>query len=126
MSSARFISLKVHGLLDYAVAATLLIAPFVLGFSATSPLAHWLSVAAGLGLVAYSLLTDYSMGARALIPFRLHLVFDFIAGATFVVTPFIAGFGGSPRAFYLAIGAAVMAVVLTSKIDASAPDKVLT
>lgn len=112
--TARFIPQSLHGALDYAVALTLVIAPFVLGFRAESELAHWLSVFAGVGLVGYSLLTDYSMSARALIPIRLHLVFDFAAGAVFLITPFLAGFEGSALPFYVIMGAAVIAVVLTT------------
>lgn len=117
MPSIRFIPLNLHGILDYAVAATLIAAPFVLDFAMVSPFAHWFSIVAGAGLVAYSLLTDYSLSARAVISFRIHLALDFIAGAAFVVAPFAAGFDGAVRWFYLVVGAAVMAVVLTSKLD---------
>lgn len=121
MSALRFIPLKVHGVLDYAVAATLIIAPFLLRFD--SALAHWVSVGAGVALVAYSLLTDYSMGARALISFRLHLVLDFMAGATFVVLPYLVGFEGVARMFYVGLGAAVMAVVMLSNPDTKEADE---
>lgn len=112
--SARFIPQSVHGVLDYAVALVLIVAPFVFGFRVESELAHWLSVAAGVGLVGYSLLTDYSMSAKALIPIRLHLVLDFAAGALFVMVPFLAGFKGAAMPFYVVMGAAVIAVVLAT------------
>jgi hypothetical protein len=70
----KFISPKVHGALDYAVASVLIGAPLVLGFSDLSVAAAVIAVAAGIGLFVYSLLTNYSAGLRALIPFRVHLV----------------------------------------------------
>ena len=119
----RFISPRIHGVLDYAVAGVLIIAPLVLDFAATSPASAAISVAAGLGLVVYSLLTDYSAGIRSVIPWRLHLTLDAVAAVALLAAPFLLGFGGVARAFYVVIAVAVLAVVATSQTDAS-PDSV--
>ena len=79
----QFLTPTVHGLLDYAAAAGLIVLPFLLGLGATSQLALWLSVAAGIGLVAYSLATDYTFGAVGLFSFRAHLVLDVLAAVRF-------------------------------------------
>lgn len=107
----RFISPRVHGALDYGVAAVLIGAPLVRGFAGVSIAAAVIAIGGGLGLLAYSLLTDYSAGVRALIPFRRHLILDTIAALTMLAAPFLLGFEGEPRAFYLTIGTAVLAVV---------------
>jgi len=108
----KIISPAVHGVLDYAVALVLIAAPFVLRFGEQSPLAFWLSLAAGLGLIAYSVLTDYRNSLVKFIPFRTHLVFDFSAGAVFVAAAFLAPFQGTAFIFFLVMGFSIMAVVL--------------
>jgi len=110
--NVRFISPAVHGVLDYVVAFVLVAAPFLLHFLVQSPLAFWLSVAAGTGLAAYSLLTNYPDSLVKFIPFRTHLVFDFSAGAVFVATALLAGLTGTPFLFLMVMGLSVMAVVL--------------
>jgi hypothetical protein len=113
----KFISPKVHGVLDYLVASVLIGAPFVLRFSDVSLAAALIAVAAGSGLVVYSLLTAYSAGMRAVIPFRVHLVLDASAAVALLVVPFLFGFAGMPRAFYLVIGTAVLAVVACTRVQ---------
>lgn len=110
----RFINNQVHGALDYIVALTLIAAPFVLGFEAINPIGHWLSVAAGAGLFVYSLLTGYSLSLQKLIPYGVHLVFDFAAGVVFVAAPFVFGFEGLMKIYFLVMGGAVIVVVALS------------
>jgi hypothetical protein len=114
----KFISPRVHGILDYSVAGVLIGAPLVWGFSDLSVAAAIIAVGGGIGLFVYSLLTDYSAGLRALIPFRLHLTLDTIAAVALLTAPFLFGFGGAPRGFYLVIGTAVLAVVACTRLEA--------
>lgn len=113
----RFISLRVHGILDYAVAAALVGAPLLLDFAATSLAAAAISIASGIGLTIYSLLTGYSAGIRDLIPWRVHLMLDAGAATALLVAPFVFGFGGVPRGFFVTVAVAVLAVVATSKLE---------
>ena len=115
----KFISPKLHGILDYSVAIVLIAAPVVLRFSDVSVAAGVISAVAGIGLVIYSLLTAYSGGVRALIPFRVHLVLDALAAVALLVVPFLLGFAGTPRSFYIVIGAAVLAVVACTRVEES-------
>ena len=107
----RFLTPTVHGLLDYAAAAGLIVLPFLLNLGAASPLAQWLSVAGGIGLVAYSLLTDYAFGVVDLLSFRLHLLLDLLAAAAFLVAPFVFGWSGLVLGYYLVMAAGVLVVV---------------
>ncbi|MEM7666636.1 MAG: hypothetical protein AAF250_12330 [Pseudomonadota bacterium] len=116
----RIIPSAFHGVLDYAVAATLVIMPFVLGFQG---IALMLAVAGGVGLFLYSLITDYSMSARKLLPFRVHLMIDFAAAAVLTAAPFLFGFEGLERAFYLVIGLSVIAVVLITNPETDSADQ---
>ena len=118
----KFLSSKLHGFVDYAAALALIIAPFVILPADASPIAIWLSVAAGSALILYSLITDYSASVRNILPFKLHLIIDFLAGATFIAAPFVLGFEGITSIYYIVMGAAVVLVVLVTNndVDASA------
>ena len=98
-------------LIDYVAATVLIIAPFVLGLESTSPLALWLSVIAGAGLILYSLVTDYSYSAAKIVPFKVHLVFDSVAGVVFVAAPFLFGFGGVTMVYYIVMGLGVFLLI---------------
>jgi hypothetical protein len=116
----RFISPRIHGILDYAVAAALIGVPFVLDFAASSLIAAVLSVAAGVGLAVYSLLTDYAAGVRDLIPWWVHLTLDAVAAGVLLAAPFAFGFGGIARGFYVTVAVAVLAVVATTQLETDA------
>ncbi len=113
----RFISPRFHGVLDYAVAGALIGVPVLLDFAASSVAAAVISVTAGIGLVVYSLLTDYSAGIRNLIPWRAHLTLDAVAATALLAAPFVLGFGGLERGFYVTVAIAVFAVVATTQLD---------
>lgn len=108
----RIISPTVHGTIDYLAAIALIVGPFLLFPSETEQLVKFIPVAAGGALILYSLITDYSVSARRLIPFKLHLAIDFIAGVAFVAFAFLLGLSGITQLFYLVMGAAVILVVI--------------
>lgn len=113
----RFISARFHGFLDYAVAGALIGAPILLDFAAASVPAAAISIGAGLGLVAYSLLTDYSAGVRDLIPWRVHLTLDAVAAFALLAAPSLFGFGGIAQGFYVTVALPVLAVVVTTRLE---------
>lgn len=111
----KFLTPTLHGLGDYAAAAALIAGPFVLGISEQSVFAHWFSIAGGIGLIVYSLLTDYTFSLAKAIPFKTHLLLDTAAGLAFVVLPFLAGLDGVARIYFLVMGIGVLFVVAASK-----------
>ena len=114
MNTICFITPFTHGFVDYAGALILITVPFVANFQAASSVAFWLSIGAGIGLLAYSLLTDYTLSLKPLIPLKIHLLLDAIASAAFLIAPFVFGFEGLVQLFFLANGILVlMAVLLT-------------
>ena len=82
----RILTPRSHGLLDYTAAVGLIVLPFALNLGATSPVALGLSVVGGIGLIGYSLLTDYPYGIFRALPFRAHLVVDLAAAAAFILS----------------------------------------
>ena len=91
----RFIPTKLHAPLDYIVGAGLIAAPWIFQFSEhTTPTV--LSIVLGIGLIVYSLFTDYELGVWRMFPMAVHNLFDIGAGALLAASPWI--FGSRTRA----------------------------
>jgi len=120
MNSIRFVPTSVHGIFDYIGGILLIAAPFVFGFYNVGGIAVILPIVLGVGLILYSLLTDYERGIPALrfIPMPLHLVFDFVAAALLAVSPFLFGFSNqAPNVWlpHVIAGVGVILLVLVSQ-----------
>lgn len=113
----RFVTPKMHGLVDYAAAAGLIIFPFILGIGESSPIAFWLSVAAGIAVICYSMLTGYTYSAASVVPFKVHLAIDFVAAAAFAIAPFIFGFSGLDAMYYWVLSVAVFLLLAVSQTE---------
>lgn len=113
----KILSPKIHGMLDYVAALALITAPLVTGLTDG---ALWMSIAAGAGLILYSLITDYSASVAKLIPLRMHLILDTAAGLAFLIAPFVFGWAGAAFAYYLVMGSGVLLVVLLTASESPA------
>lgn len=82
----KLFSTRVHGMLDYLTAGTLLLLPTLI--KPSSGVAT-LMRSAGLGTLIYSLLTDYELGVAHVIPMKAHLLLDGMSGATFAAAPLL-------------------------------------
>ena len=119
----RFLSPTLHGVLDYTAAAGLIVLPFLLNLTADSPIALWLSVGGGAGLILYSLLTDYAFGVVPVFSYDAHLILDLLAAAAFLAAPFIFGFSLFTTGYYFVMAAGVLVVVAVSRRSAAAVEK---
>jgi hypothetical protein len=108
----RFVTRTIHAYLDYPVAISLMVLPFVLGLGAGNPLAKWLAVGTGATSFILTLLTDHELGVFKVVPYWLHVAVDRLVGAVFIVAPFALGFTGLDAAYYWANGATVLLVTL--------------
>ena len=113
----RFLTPTLHGLGDYAAAAVLIVAPFFLGIKDQSLIAFWASIVAGIGLISYSLLTDYTFSVAKIIPFKAHLVLDSIAGLVLIALAFLLELDTVARAYLIVMGAGVLVVVAVTQTD---------
>lgn len=113
----KFLSANLHGLGDYAAAAVLIVAPFILNIEAQSVAAHWASILGGVGLIVYSLLTDYAFSVAKVISFRMHLVLDALAGSALVALAFLLNLDGIAKTYMLVMGIGVWLVVAVSKSE---------
>jgi hypothetical protein len=111
----RFITKEIHALLDYPVAIALIGLPFLLGLGTSNPLALQLSVATGVAAFILTVLTDHKLGLIRVIPYKIHLIVDFLVGVVFILAPFIFSFEGLDAYFYWLNGAAVLIVVSLHK-----------
>ncbi len=113
----KFLTPKLHGLGDYAAAAVLIFAPFILGIKDQSLIAYWASIVAGIGLIIYSLLTDYTFSVAKVIPFKAHLVLDSIAGVVLIALAILLELDVVTRAYLIVMGAGVLAVVAVTQTE---------
>lgn len=113
----NFLTKKMHGAGDYAAAAVLIVAPFVLGLQEQSIIAHWASIAGGVGLITYSLLTDYTFSVANVIPFKVHLLFDSLAGLVLIALAFVLKLEGIAQIYMIVMGAGVLLVVAVTQTN---------
>jgi hypothetical protein len=113
----RFIPTRFHAPLDYIVGAVLIAAPWLFQFS-ESAAATAVSVVLGIGLIAYSLFTDYELGVWKVAPMAVHNLIDIVAGALLAASPWLFGFaddGANAWVPFVVIGVAAIFLGLTTK-----------
>jgi hypothetical protein len=99
----RFLSTRVHGIMDYMMGILLLASPYLFGF-ATGGVKQWLPMILGVAMIGMSLLTRYEWGALRVIPMPVHLVIDGLSGALLAVSPWLFGFAGVVFLPHLVLG----------------------
>jgi hypothetical protein len=87
----RFIPTKFHAPLDYIVGAALIAAPWIFQFSEHTA-ATIVPIVLGIGLIAYSLFTNYELGVWKVAPMAVHNLIDIAAGIVLAASPWILGF----------------------------------
>lgn len=100
-----------HGLIDYAAALFLLLAPSVFNFTGTPALACFVLAAIIAGL---TLMTRFSSGVIKLIPVHVHGGVDLVTAFVIAALPWLLGFSeqSTARTFFLAVAALVFLVWL--------------
>jgi len=115
MKSIRFIPTGMHAYFDYIGGIVLIAAPFIFAFYSLGGPAVIVPMVLGVGLILYSLLTNYELGIPGLkfIPMWVHLIFDFVAAAFLALSPFVFGFiDKTPNAWLPHIIAGVGVILL--------------
>ena len=120
MKALRFIPTGVHAYFDYIGGIGLLAAPFLFGFYHVGGAAVIIPMVLGIGLILYSLVTNYELGIPGLkfLPMSAHLAFDFVASAFLAISPFLFGFiNQAPNAWlpHIIAGVTVILLVLVSQ-----------
>jgi hypothetical protein len=113
----RFIPTKFHAPLDYIVGAALIAAPWIFQFSAHTA-ATVVPIVLGIGLIAYSLFTDYELGVWKVAPMAVHNLIDVAAGTLLAASPWLFGFADESANVWvphLIVGLAAVFLGLTTK-----------
>jgi uncharacterized membrane protein HdeD (DUF308 family) len=113
----RFIPTKFHAPLDYIVGVVLIAAPWIFQFSDVTA-ATVVPIVLGIGLIAYSLFTDYELGVWKVAPMAVHNLFDIGAGAFLAASPWIFGFADESANVWVphvVVGLAAVFLGLTTK-----------
>jgi len=117
VSLINLLPARIHGLGDYGSAfALILVALLVEG----SGEARGTGIVLGLVLLVVSLLTDYPLGVRRVLPFKLHSAGDYAGAFGLIAAPFVLGFNDTDEgltAFYVAVGLVLIVVSLLTDYD---------
>src|SRR5687767_9628764 len=118
------VSLRVHNILDYVIGAFLIVGPWVFGFSEIGT-ARNLFLIAGVGLISYSLLTNYYYSLARVIPLGVHMTLDVMTGVLFILAPALFGYrdlltqGQYAAHMVLGIGAIGLVALTRSRTEAA-------
>ena len=110
----RFLTTRVHGVLDYLVGILLIVLPWAVHWQGA---AAWVPTALGAAALVYSLFTDYELGAVRRLPMPAHLWLDGISGLLLAASPWLLGFDQQVCAPHVALGAfEVVVAFLTNTV----------
>jgi hypothetical protein len=94
----------VHGVVEYALAAFLIVSPFLFGFEADAAVA--VGIVAGVVTLVVAASSDLPTGLARVIPVGIHFALDIVIAAVLIAAPFLFGFSGetAPTAVFIAVG----------------------
>jgi hypothetical protein len=87
----RILSTKAHGILDYLMGVILIASPWLFDFSRNGA-ETWVPVILGIGVIIYSLFTDYELGAFRTLSMKNHLILDLAGGVFLAASPWLFDF----------------------------------
>ncbi len=107
----------VHGLLDYPLAAVLIVLPLVLAFDDSA--AKWIAFGLGIGAAVLAVGTAWPTGIVHVIPPLLHGYADIAVTIALIVLPFIVGFSSHTTAlvFCLVVGVGGLVATLATRFE---------
>lgn len=110
---------RMHGMMDYATVAATAAAPRALGFPKT---AENLAYGLAAGYLGLSLMTDYPLSAKRMVPFKGHGATEVMLGLALPFLPRLLGFEDDRRARNFFLGLTALTAVTALLTDWSAPD----
>lgn len=110
----RFIPTRIHGVLDYLMGVVLVVVPWLPGFY-RGGIETWLPVILGIGILVYSMFTNYELGVIHQIPMNVHLGLDLVGGILLAASPWLFGFAGYVWAPHLILGICEIGASLTTQ-----------
>ena len=115
------LSPQMHGVLDYPLAAVLVVGPLALDFDDRT--ATVIALVFGAGATVLAVATAWSTGIVKIIPPVLHGYADISVTLAMIVLPFAVGFSsdGTALAFYLIVGVGGLLATLATRFESPMP-----
>ncbi len=114
----RTISTKAHAVYDYVFGVILTISPWLFGFS-NQNVASSMAQILGASVLCYSLLTNYEISLFGVIPFGVHLFFEFLVGVLLLCSSFLFGLSVLPGTVLTILG--LISLIVTFHTRRPAP-----
>jgi hypothetical protein len=114
----KIIDQKTHGILDYLYGVILMASPWLFNFYEGGS-ESWVAIVLGAGTLVYSIVTNYELCLVKLIPMRIHLLVDLVAGIFLAASPWLLGFSDKIIWPHLVFGIIAIFVPLVTKPDAA-------
>lgn len=111
-----------HGLIEYAAGALLVVAPFLFSFDSGAAVA--VSIAAGVLIIAVAASTDGPTSLVNQLPLPAHVALDYVLVPLFIAMPFLAGFSEetAPTVLFVAFGVAHLLLTIGTRFRAPAEE----
>ena len=110
----RFLSTRVHGIMDYLTGGLLIVVPYLLGF-ADGTAAQYVPQILGVAIIGMSLMTDYEYAVARVIPMGLHLGVDILGGLLLAASPWLFGFADRVMWPHLIVGIMEVGLALMTR-----------
>ena len=105
-----------HGALDYALAALLMVSPWLFAYDDMGA-ATGSAIAAALVVVLYSIFTRYELAIWRNIPVKVHLMLDAAVGLLLALSPWMFGFVQDTWMVHVGTGALwIVGAVITQTV----------
>jgi len=114
----RLITAGLHRVLDFVTVAGFAVAPSVLGLAGFAATLSYVLAAVHLTL---TLLTHFPGSAERPVSLALHGAIELAVGVALIVLPWLVGWGGTARVFYVVAGAVILGVWALSAYRAETP-----
>lgn len=114
----RILSPEQHRVLDFVTVVIFAVAPFALGLAGLAAIVAYVLAVVHLAL---TLLTHFPAGAPRPVPLDAHGMIEGVVGVALIVLPFVVGWVGAARIFYLVMGVVILAVWALSRYGSPAP-----
>ena len=110
----------VHGLVEYAAAVLLIVAPFLFDFEDDT--ATGISVAAGIVVLVVTASTAMPTGLVKSIPVQAHVILDYLLALFLIASPFVFGLeDDSATALFLVLGILHLLLTIATRFIRAEP-----
>jgi hypothetical protein len=112
----------IHGLLEYLLAAALIVAPFALAFRSGGATA--VAIVAGVAVLIVAATTNWSTSLVRALPVPVHILLDYVLAGVLIASPFLFGFSRetNPTAFFIAAGVVHLLVTIATRFGRREPE----